>query len=360
MNDLPKKYVLSLSERHAGRIFLAIGLSLLAHAIALFVPSIKLPPRETQLPPLIARLEPLPGIAARTAPSPASIKQKKPAKKEKSKPQPAPLQPEPVVPETVAEPDVQPDEEIRAEEPQIAPEAQLADEPALKTGDEVMGEAVPAHPLPKRAQLTFIAYKGADFEIGEARHRLEVNDDSSYTLSVDMHTTGLAGIFKPFESNQQSSGVVARQGLRPGKYSETKKTAKGKETVEAEFAWERQTLVFSSGNATPLPDQTQDSISFLYQFPQLPLGESVISIYISNGKKLERYEFTVGEGEEIQTRLGKLRTLPLRKIHARGEEGLDIWLGTEYRMLPVKIRQIDRTGQTAGEMVISEIRVADE
>ena len=83
-------------------------------------------------------------------------------------------------------------------------------------------------------------------------------------------------------------------------------------------------------------------------------------MYISNGKKLEHYEFSVSEDEMIQTRLGKLRALPIHKIHAAGEEGQVIWLGMEYRMLPVKIRQIDRAGEISGEMVISEIRVADE
>jgi len=62
----------------------------------------------------------------------------------------------------------------------------------------------------------------------------------------------------------------------------------------------------------------------------------------------------------IQTQLGRLRALPLHKVHAQGEEGLDIWLGLEYRLLPVKLRMFDRKGQIAGEMVISEIRVADE
>jgi hypothetical protein len=32
----------------------------------------------------------------------------------------------------------------------------------------------------------------------------------------------------------------------------------------------------------------------------------------------------------------------------------------EYRLLPVKISQTNRDGSIAGEMVISEIRVADE
>ncbi len=331
-----------LPRTSTGRIALAIALSALVHAIALFAPLVELPPVGTPLPPLTAKLEPLPNIAAKPAPP----------KKPKPKPRPVPVAP------VEAPSGDQPTENARAEEPQIDPEPQppAADEPV----DKPIEEARPAHPLPKHAQLTFIAYKGTDFAIGEARHQLEISGDNSYTLRVGMNTTGLASIFKSYESDQQSSGILTTQGLRPGKFSETKNTSRGKETIEAKFAWEEKVLSFSGGNSMPLPEQTQDIVSFLYQLSQLPLSKDTIPMYISNGKKLERYELAVGEEEMIQTRLGRLRALPLRKIHAQGEEGLDIWLGLEYRLLPVKIRMLDRAGQIAGEMVISEIRVADE
>lgn len=345
--------MVALPQTPAARITLAIALSLLAHVIVLFGPLVKLPPSEKLLPTLTARLEPLPKIA--TAPAP--VRKSTPVKKSKPKPQPAP-----VVPKT-APPNDESTGDEPTEEPQIDPEPQppavdgAADRAAV---DKAVEEVWPAHPLPKHAQLTFIAYKGTDFQIGEARHYLEIGDDKSYTLKVDTNTTGLASIFKTFELNQQSSGTLTTQGVRPNQFSETKNTAKGKEELEARFAWEEKSLSFSNGNQMPLPEQAQDIISFLYQLSQLPLDSGVIPLYISNGKKLERYELAVGEEDDIQTRLGKLRAIPLRKIHGKGEEGLDIWLGLEYRLLPVKIRQINRAGEIAGEMVISEIRVSDE
>ncbi len=323
-----------LPRTATGRIALAIALSLLAHALLLFAPMIQLAPAEIPLPPLTAKLEPLPKIAAKPAP----VKKRKPK----------PALPKPVVTEQPAVADKVADDQT------VQPEAPAEPPPAAE-------ETKPAHPLPKHAQLTFAAYKGeGGMQLGEARHRLDIGDDKSYTLKVGMNTTGIASMFKTFEMNQQSSGTLTGTGLHPNEFSETKNTAKGKEALDAKFDWEAKTLSFSNGNKTSLPDQTQDIISFLYQLSQSALDQGTIPMYISNGKKLERYELAVGEEEEIQTRLGKLRALPLRKVHAPGEEGLDIWLGVEYRLLPVKIRQIDRTGEIAGEMVISDIRVADE
>jgi len=343
--------VIVLPRTSTGRIALAIAISALVHAIALLAPLVKLPPGEKLLSPLTARLEPLPRIA--TAPAPV--------KKSRSK-----LQHPPSVP-PLAQTNGKPIEDGPTEEPQIDPEPQP---PAIEETvdgaasqapiDKALEEVQPAHPLPRHAQLTFIAYKGTDFQVGETRHRLEIGDDKSYTLKVVMNITGLASIFKTFESNQQSSGKLTAQGLRPDSFSEVKNTSKGRETLEAKFDWKEKNLSFSNGSATPLPEQTQDIVSFMYQLSQLPMNQGALSLYISNGKKLERYELVVGEEENIQTRLGRLRTLPLHKVHAPGEEGLVIWLGMEYRLLPVKIRHIDRNGQIAGEMIVSDIRVADE
>jgi len=54
------------------------------------------------------------------------------------------------------------------------------------------------------------------------------------------------------------------------------------------------------------------------------------------------------------------RSLPLRKIHAQGEAYFEIWLGLEYRLLPVKFRQIDSSDEVTDEFVIADIRAAEE
>lgn len=339
MNFLLQRY----RERPSFGIVVAISVSLLIHAFLLFGPRlIELPAVEVTLPPLTAKLEPLPAIKQVVKVPP------KPVRKPKAAPLPKPVPlPEPTPPE----PDNQEPPEVLA----VAETPPVVEAPAPE-----ISAAQPAHPLPKQAQLTFIAYKGTSFQVGEARHRLDIKDDGSYTLQVGMNTTGIASLFKTFELNQQSSGTVSARGLHPDKFSENKLTSGGKQTLTAEFDWQNKQLMFSSGNTVALPELTQDILSFLYQLSQLPLDEAVVTMHISNGKKLENYQLTVGVEEEIQTRLGKLHVLPLRKVHAPGEEGLEIWLGLEYRLLPVKIRQLDRSGEIAGEMVISDIRVSEE
>ena len=348
--------VLSWSNQPAGRVALAIGISLLLHVILLFGPKLIMPaPVEVPLPPLTARLEPLPAL--------------KPAPKPVHKPK-LRIHEKPVIPHeikttktipAVAATDVEPQTETSSAE-SVAAQSAPVQTPPVAIPAEIPAAPVekPAHPLPRHAELTFIVYKGADLPIGEVRHRLDISDDKHYTLQVSINTTGLARLFKTFVMSQQSTGTITASGIRPDKFSETKLTSKGKEALSADFDWQNKQLNFSSGNSSALPEQAQDILSFLYQFSQMSLDQTTLSLHVSNGKKLEDYQVEVGPEENVQTRMGLVRALPLRKIHAPGEEGLEIWLGLEYRLLPVKIRQIDRQGRNAGELVVSDIRVSDE
>lgn len=335
--SLPKWTIPGLPERPAARISLAIGLSLLAHALVLFAPLVELPKSEVPLPPLTAKLEPLP-----SPPAPA------PKKKPRPKPAEQPAQP---VQENVPE--------AADEEPQVDAEPQEAVEAAAEPPAEPTPEPRPL--LPRHAQLTFSVYQGeGGMQLGEAVHRLDI-EEGRYTLKAVTQTTGVVSFFKTYVLTQSSEGRADAQGLLPGKFSEEKKLSKGNQSLSAEFDWEAHQLNFSHGGKAVLPEQAQDILSFLYQLSQLPMSNrEVVPLRISNGKKLEYYELEIGAEEELNTKLGKLRVLPLRKVHAKGEEGLDIWLGLEYRLLPVKVRQTDRAGQIAGEMVISDIRVSDE
>ena len=217
-----------------------------------------------------------------------------------------------------------------------------------------------AHPLPKHAQLTFYVYKGLDnFQIGTIKHQLEINGNE-YTLRAVTRTIGLAKLFKNYQLTQTSRGKADKKGLQPETFEEEKINDNDKQNIKATFDWSSQKLRFSQGGETALPAGAQDMLSIFYQLSQLPMNRETIPLAVSNGKKLEKYEFGVGPEEEITTPMGKLHALHLRKLHAKGEGGLEIWLGLEYRLLPVKYLLIEPSGEVAGEIVISDIRVADE
>jgi len=101
-------------------------------------------------------------------------------------------------------------------------------------------------------------------------------------------------------------------------------------------------------------------LSIFINSPRLKPAQEIVSINIGTGKKLETFRFEIAFEEALQTAMGKLQTVHFRKLHKAHQEGLEIWFAQEYRLLPVKMRHIDRDGKIDAEAIITDIRVSDE
>lgn len=361
------------------RITLAIALSILLHGAALWLFHIELPNSEALLPPLSAKLEALP--LQIDAPMPEDEPASPPAEpdstvtttpKSASIPAIEAASAVAVTPEPESVPTIEAASAVAAiPEPASIPAIEAASAvaaatkpvsiPAIEAASAVARAEEPvARPLPKHAQLKFAVYYGQDnFQIGEITHQLEISDDK-YVLKAETKSTGLARLFKSYQLIQTSHGKAGNFGLQPEGYEEEQNVSSGKQKMNATFNWTENKLHFSHGGETELPPDAQDILSFLYQLSRLPLHNKVISIAITTGKKLEKYELEIGAEDEIITPMGKLRALPLRRLHSQGGDGMEVWLGLEYRLLPIKFRQIKGSGGMILEVVISDIRVADE
>jgi len=322
------------------RIALAIGISVALHALFLWGPNIRLPSLGPSLPTLTARLEALPDAPA------------KPKARRKAKPAVPKAAPEPAAKaETPAPPQ---DVPLAASEPAVASAA--AETETLAAAAD---KAAERPPLPKQAQLTFAINMGnGGLRIGEAIHTLEIHD-GRYVLKSMTTTVGLAKLFKSYQLNQYSNGSYGKDGLQPELFTEERIDRLGTQRNAVEFDHAEQRAIFSNGADMALPPETQDILSVMYQFPPLAHTE-IATVYVSNGKKIEHYNFEIATKEMVDTPLGKLLAVHLRKMHAPNEEGLEIWLAREYRLFPVKMRFIEKDGKIAGEAVITDIRVSEE
>ena len=202
-------------------------------------------------------------------------------------------------------------------------------------------------------------YGSGTFKVGEVIHTLE-NMDGRYTLRSSSQTTGLVGLFKSFHISQTSSGSASKQGLRPDSYVEVRTDSSGTQTSSATFNWDAHKIIFIDGKENALPEQAQDVLSLPYHLSQLPLKAEGIQLALSNGRNIGQYYIALGDEGSISTAMGELRTITLSKVHGANEDGLIIWLALEYRLLPVKILYLDKSGAVTANMLITDIRVSDE
>jgi hypothetical protein len=69
-----------------------------------------------------------------------------------------------------------------------------------------------------------------------------------------------------------------------------------------------------------------------------------MEISMTNGRKLDRYQYTVEPGVEIDTPLGRISTVHLVKQRQPDESATEIWLSPRHRYLPVKMMIVERNG----------------
>ena len=356
------------------RLAIALAASLAIHALLMWLPPIQPPEAEPDLPPLIAKLIPLPQV--RTAPARPTSPRPNPAAapadalaaaaSEVAATSGVATTPEPGLPAS------QVSSAVAVSEP-VAPASQVATATPAIPVSAVAAASAPAAPpvaaevappprpsLPKHAFLKFQMRIGKNgMAVGEARHELKI-DDGRYTLTATTRTIGLARLVKSYRLPQTSSGETDGTVLPPQQYSEDKENDGEQRQDSVTLDYAARQMRFASGRKMPLRESTQDILSILYQFPPLPEPGDVLPVAITNGRDWERYEFEIATDEELITPLGKLHTVHFRKLHPPGKEGLEIWFAQEYRLLPVKLRHIERDGSIAGEAIITDIRIAEE
>lgn len=349
------------------RIAFAIGISVLLHGFVLWGPNVQLPRFKSSLPALVAKLEPLPNIPARpkARPKHKNKKRSKPA----AQPQVAPNKEPPLA--TASQ--VVPASAVAAAS-EVTPASSVAAASAVAAASEVLPASAPAAaetlapeaihrvprpPLPQHAELTFDMHMSVgNLRVGEMVHTLDIKD-GRYELKATARSTGFARAFKSYERNQYSSGIYGQYGLEPEIFVEEIKDKRSTQNYFMKFDQTQHMAHFSHGGEVNLPLETQDILSIMYQFPPLAKTE-IASVFVSTGKKIESYNLEIADNERVETPLGELLTVHLRKMHGSNEEGFEIWLAKEYRLFPVKIRIIDKNGSDYLEFVITDMRVSQE
>ena len=343
------------------RLTVAAAVSCAAHAVFIAFGRIDIPQAPSALPPLAARIEsPPPSVKP-----PAEIK---PARRTREPAQARAVSvvsaPSAVSANNEAEPaDIAAHDEPRAEE---APSAPLTPtEPTVLATAPPSSETLepsPARSLPRKGRITYNLVYGRDrFPVGRTIQTWEVNGER-YILASRSETTGIVDLVRSQHRTFLSRGSVTRNGLRPDLFVMSRNRGRGTEEAKATFDWSEESVTLGAAGErqVSLPARTQDLLSFMYQLSVDPPPHGRFRQPLTNGSRLETHEVEVLAEETIETPLGALRALPVRQVRKPGSESLDLWLATEYRYLPVRIRFFNREGEPQGEQIVTEIRVSDE
>lgn len=350
-------------------ILAAVALSVAIHAVVMSELAGWLFPPDVPAPSLTAELRtiepPSPPTPTPTpAPPPAVVKSKPVERKVVATP-PRSTAPAPPTGERIV---VAPDTEATASPSTVGQADAVAVEQGRPPVDAVSGPPDPPpepqvaeapapqpDPLPARGMITFDVLYGGSI-IGRAEQRWHI-EGTTYRLSSLSETTGLLGVFLPYQFAYVSEGTVGPEGFRPRKFT-SRRGRGGTRQAIAEFDWATGEIAvgpLGASRTLALPGGTQDLLSFIFQLGREPLAPGQRMMVITPGHKLDTYILDIGAEEPIELPIGAVRSIPIRQVRAPGEERMELWLAADPPRLPLRIRFFDRGGNLTVEQIATRI-----
>jgi hypothetical protein len=207
--------------------------------------------------------------------------------------------------------------------------------------------------VPERVEIVYRVSVGS-LHVGEG-HDLLQHDGKTYNLVSESKTVGLAALLYRLSVVRRSSGRITATGLRPESFAELRN---GKPKRSARFDWNKGTAVLiddKKEQTVPLPEHTWDQASFAYNFAFAGLDNAAFSVNLTDGRRIQQYDYEVVGKETLDTQIGKLETIHVKKVQPPGDKrGFDAWISLAHQNLPVRIRVIEKDG-TAFDSVVAKI-----
>lgn len=330
------------------RLLVALAASLFLHAAVLVGRPLELSPAPELKPLEIRMVRTAPDLKAGATPPPPQAAQAK-----KRRAQPREVAPQELAQARLPDPPAQesPKESGATDEPQDKPEAAPSTTPPEAT--QFTGTA-----WPRAGRIGYALLMGEQrFPAGKTTHQWEVSQDGKYrieALTEPMDVSYLP-LFKPGRTLWTSVGRVTPQGLQPETFVEKREGRSHDSRADMDWAAKQVSM---DGVTAPLPDNTQDVLSFFYQLGYPGAIAPGGDMLVTDGSRVDAYRFEVLGEEQLDMPFGMtLRTLHVRARYGTGREQTDVWVAMERFGLPVQIRRIDPKG-VVYYWIAHEIKVA--
>lgn len=216
--------------------------------------------------------------------------------------------------------------------------------------------APPAAALPERIEAEYGIYK-AGFLIGRVQESF-VRTADTYSIRSVTRSEGVLKIFLDDTLTVHSEGRIGPAGLQPLVFEQRRAGDPGRD-IRATFDWKSRRLHSQYRGETKdieLPPGTQDRLSILYQFMNLPPGEDRVRMHMSNGRKVELYTYVKTEEARLKTPAGDFETQRFERVtDGERQSKAQLWVAKDRFNFPVRIVFDDPNGLSL-EQTLFELR----
>lgn len=178
-------------------------------------------------------------------------------------------------------------------------------------------------------------------EIGRVDESFTRKDDT-YTIRSVTRSEGALKLIWDDQIVLESSGRIDEAGLRPLRFGQRRVRDSSKD-IAATFDWENGVMhsrFRGKENDVPLPKETQDRISMMYQFMNwsAPRRGSEVVLAMANGRKVEHYTYKLVDEPRIKTPAGEFDTWHFKRVTFTPKESrAEVWLAKDKYNFPVRV-----------------------
>ena len=210
-----------------------------------------------------------------------------------------------------------------------------------------------AEPTPTLVKATYKVYK-AGLWIGTIDEQFTRDGDRYKIVSVT-DTAGPLRLFLRDQLTVTSEGTIGAAGLRPDSYQFTRRNDQ-KKNISSAFDWDKQQLLSHHGGESEvfdLPVGTQDRLSAMYQFMFNVPRTTEVGVWMSQGKKAERYRYRKLGEPALTVNQESIATVYYEREAKEGESKVHLWLAKRKYYLPAKIVFEDSHGASLEQLLVS-------
>lgn len=161
-----------------------------------------------------------------------------------------------------------------------------------------------------------------------------------YTIHSVTRAEGPLKLLLDEQITLESTGKVVPSGLKPMRFGQ-RRAKDSRRDVDATFDWERGVIHSTfrgERSEIPLPRNTQDRISLMYQFMKVTPRDGAMRVPMSNGRKVDMYAYRLVNEERLATPAGEFDTLHFERVTESGKQAkAEVWLAKDRHNFPVRI-----------------------
>jgi len=183
-----------------------------------------------------------------------------------------------------------------------------------------------------------------------------VRKDDTYAITSVSKSEGILKVLYDEQITLKSTGRVVGSTLQPLQFEE-RRTKEPKRDVSATFDWERGVLNSRFRGETsevPLPRETQDRLSMMYQFMNTSPRSGRFVLAMSNGRKVEHYTYQLVGEPRITTPAGEFDTFHFARVtYGPKESKAEVYLAKERNNFPVRVVFDDSRGLRVEQNIVA-------